>query len=172
MDKSKFYKKYLPSMVYGGSDGAVSYFTLMAGAYGAGLSIKMLIAIGISNIFADAFSMASANYLSEDSKADREEYLAGKNAAVTFMAFVLLGILPLIPTIYAYITMNPDGALPFEIFVMSSGLTVLGFIYIGYMRAKVLRRNIKSTILQSLFICSISAIVAYYLGEGVAELLK
>ena len=39
--------KYLPSIVYGGSDGAVSYFTLMAGAYGAGRSIKMLIEIGV-----------------------------------------------------------------------------------------------------------------------------
>ncbi len=172
MDKSKFYKKYLPSMVYGGSDGAVSYFTLMAGAYGAGLSIKMLIAIGISNIFADAFSMATADYLSEDSKVKDEKYTASKSALVTFISFVLLGILPLIPTVYAYNTIDPNGTLPFEIFVMSSALTVLGFIYIGYMRARVLNRNIKRTILQSLIICSASALVAYYLGESVANFLK
>lgn len=159
-------------MVYGGSDGAVSYFTLMAGAYGAGLSIKMLIAIGVSNIFADAFSMASADYLSEDSKDKDEQYMASKSALVTFISFVLLGILPLIPTVYAYATMDPDSTLPFEMFVMSSALTLLGFVYIGYMRAKVLNRNIKRTIFQSLLICSVSAIVAYYLGESVARLLK
>ena len=172
MDKSKFYKKYLPSIVYGGSDGAVSYFTLMAGAYGAGLPIKMLIAVGVSNIFADAFSMASADYLSEDSKAKENKSLAGQNAFVTFISFIALGVLPLIPTVYAYTTLDPSGTLPFEMFIMSSALTMLGFICIGYLRAKVLNRNTKYTILQSILICSVSAIMAYYIGEGVATFLK
>ena len=180
MEKSKFYKKYLPSIVYGGSDGAVSYFTLMAGAYGAGLSIKMLIAIGISNIFADAFSMATADYLSEDSRnrvKDISDKLfvfsqASKSGVVTFFSFLIVGFFPLAPSIYAYFTVDPSGQLPFDIFIISIAFTILAFIYIGFMRGAVLGRNRIHTIFQSLIICSISAVVAYYLGESVAGLLK
>ena len=180
MEKSKFYKKYLPSIVYGGSDGAVSYFTLMAGAYGAGLSIRMLIAIGVSNIFADAFSMATADYLSEDSRSKSKETPyklfifspASKSGVVTFFSFLTVGFFPLAPSIYAYFTVDPSGQLPFDIFIISIAFTILAFIYIGFMRGAVLGRNRLHTIAQSLIICSISAVVAYYLGEWVAGLLR
>ena len=128
-------KNYLPSFVYGGSDGAVSYFTLMAGAYGAGLPIKMLIAIGISNVCADAFSMASADYLSEDSKDINKNIKKGTrlseeftNASVTFFAFILLGIIPLIPTFYAYVRLAEDATLPLSSFLLSSLLPSLLFL--------------------------------------------
>ena len=182
MEKSKFYKKYLPSIVYGGSDGAVSYFTLMAGAYGAGLSIRMLIAIGVSNIFADAFSMATADYLSEDSRKTDLSLSkttkiftfspATKSGVVTFFSFLTVGFFPLAPSIYAYFTVDPSGQLPFDIFIISIAFTILAFIYIGFIRGAVLGRNRLHTIAQSLIICSISAVVAYYLGEWVAGLLK
>lgn len=165
--------KYLPSFVYGGSDGAVSYFTLMAGAYGAGMSIKMLIAIGVSNVIADAFSMATADFLAEDSMkniSNKKEELKG--AIVTFLSFIALGLFPLAPTLYAYLKLPLDSTLPLNMFLLSTFLTFIGFTYIGYLRGKILKRNILSTILQSVFICSVSAIVAYYLGEYVAGLLQ
>lgn len=192
MDKSKFYKKYLPSMVYGGSDGAVSYFTLMAGAYGAGLSIKMLIAIGVSNIFADAFSMATADYLSEDShttnstssslssnpssaRVSVSTYLQPspmRSGITTFISFLAIGFFPLAPSIYAYYTSSADSELPFDIFLISIGFTVFAFIFIGWMRGKVLGRDKWHTVLQSLLVCTISATFAYFIGEWVAMLLK
>jgi VIT1/CCC1 family predicted Fe2+/Mn2+ transporter len=162
-------RKYLPSIVYGGSDGAVSYFTLMAGAYGAGLPITMLIAIGVSNVIADAFSMATADYLSEDSRKGislRDEEIS---AVVTFFAFAIVGCLPLIPSIIAYYTLPPDSTLPLSMFLLSTALTIIGFSYIGYLRGKILRRNLSRTILQSIIICSISAAVAYWIGNVVAQ---
>ncbi len=164
-------KKYLSSIVYGGSDGAVSYFTLMAGAYGAGLSIKMLIAIGLSNVVADAFSMATADYLSEDSKlkVNRKEEIM--SAWVTFIAFVLIGCFPLIPSVYAYYTLPSDATLPFSMFLASTLLTLIGFTYIGYLRGKILGRNLFRTVMQSLVVCSVSAIIAYFLGEYIIGLI-
>ena len=163
-------KKYLPSFVYGGSDGAVSYFTLMAGAYGAGLPISMLIAIGISNVFADAFSMATADYLSEDSRKNETQDEENKNAIITFFAFIIIASLPIAPSIYAYYKFGGNTAIPFSIFFISIILTIIGFSLIGYLRGKILKRNIFKTILQSIIICSISAFVAYYIGEYVAKL--
>ena len=164
-------KKYLPSIVYGGSDGAVSYFTLMAGAYGAGLSIRMLIAIGVSNVIADAFSMATADYLAEDSRVGakkREELIS---AIITFISFILIGCFPLAPSIYAYYHLAPDATLPLNMFILSTFLTIIGFSYIGYLRGKVLKRNLYQTILQSIVICSISASVAYWIGEYISKLI-
>ncbi|MEN9337816.1 MAG: hypothetical protein RIQ41_130 [Candidatus Parcubacteria bacterium] len=165
-------KKYLASIVYGGSDGAVSYFTLMAGAYGAGLSIKMLIAIGVSNVVADAFSMATADYLSEDSRKNMTEKEEVTSAVVTFIAFALIGCFPLAPSVYAYYTLPPDSTLPLSMFILSTILTLIGFTYIGYLRGKILGRNIYRTVIQSIIICSISAVIAYYLGEYIAALIS
>ncbi|MEZ0209017.1 MAG: VIT1/CCC1 transporter family protein [Candidatus Paceibacterota bacterium] len=165
-------KKYLPSLVYGGSDGAVSYFTLMAGAYGAGLSIKMLIAIGVSNVVADAFSMATADYLSEDSRLNIPLKEKEMSAFVTFISFVLIGCFPLAPSLYAYYTLPADATLPLSMFILSTILTLVGFTYIGYLRGKILRRNIYRTVIQSIIICSVSAGIAFYLGEYIAHAIQ
>jgi len=53
---------HLRDMVYGGIDGAVTTFAIVAGVEGAGLSTKVIIALGIANVLADGFSMAAGNY--------------------------------------------------------------------------------------------------------------
>ena len=54
---------YLRDWVYGGIDGAVTTFAVVAGVVGAQLSSKVILIIGIANIVADGFSMAASNYL-------------------------------------------------------------------------------------------------------------
>ena len=53
---------YLKDMIYGGVDGAVTTFAIVAGVQGAGLSPTIIMALGIANILADGFSMAASNY--------------------------------------------------------------------------------------------------------------
>jgi vacuolar iron transporter family protein len=53
---------HLRDMVYGAIDGAVTTFAIVAGVQGAGLSVKVIIALGIANVLADGFSMAAGNY--------------------------------------------------------------------------------------------------------------
>lgn len=53
---------YLRDCVYGGIDGAVTTFAIVAGVEGAGFSRTVIIALGIANVLADGFSMAAANY--------------------------------------------------------------------------------------------------------------
>ncbi len=52
----------LKDLVYGGIDGTVTTFAIVAGVEGAGLSQGVIVALGIANILADGFSMAAANY--------------------------------------------------------------------------------------------------------------
>lgn len=53
---------YLRDMIYGGIDGAVTTFAIVAGIVGAGLSHHIIVALGVANILADGFSMAASNY--------------------------------------------------------------------------------------------------------------
>ncbi len=57
-------QKYSPlkDMIYGGIDGAVTTFAIVAGVAGAGLSHSIIVALGLANILADGFSMAASNY--------------------------------------------------------------------------------------------------------------
>lgn len=56
--------KYLSEFVYGGIDGAVTTFSVVAGAAGAGLDSAIIIILGLANLIADGFSMSVGAYLS------------------------------------------------------------------------------------------------------------
>lgn len=55
-------QSHLKDMIYGGIDGAVTTFAIVAGVEGAGLSHTIIVALGLANILADGFSMAASNY--------------------------------------------------------------------------------------------------------------
>ncbi len=52
----------LRDVVYGGIDGSVTTFAIVAGVAGAGLSSFVIVALGLANVLADGFSMAAGNY--------------------------------------------------------------------------------------------------------------
>ena len=62
------FSKYLPEFIYGGIDGSVTTFAIVAGVTGASLSPTIVLILGFANLFADGFSMAVSNYLSSKSK--------------------------------------------------------------------------------------------------------
>lgn len=59
---SKSPRSRIRDTVYGGIDGAVTTFAIVAGVEGAGLSPAVIITLGIANVLADGFSMAAGNY--------------------------------------------------------------------------------------------------------------
>jgi VIT1/CCC1 family predicted Fe2+/Mn2+ transporter len=63
---------YLRDWVYGGIDGAVTTFAIVAGVVGASLDAKVILILGAANLLADGFSMAAANYSS--TKAEVDDY--------------------------------------------------------------------------------------------------
>jgi len=62
--------KYIKSMVYGGLDGIVTTFAVVAGVNGASLPAGVVLILGFANLVADGLSMAIGDYLS--SKSERE----------------------------------------------------------------------------------------------------
>ncbi len=67
-----YLQEYLREFVYGGIDGAVTTFAVVAGAVGAGLEIHIILILGFANLLADGFSMSVGAYLS--AKSDLETY--------------------------------------------------------------------------------------------------
>ncbi len=63
---------HLGELVYGGIDGSVTTFAVVAGATGAGLASEVVIILGFANLFADGFSMSVGAYLS--SKSGKQMY--------------------------------------------------------------------------------------------------
>lgn len=60
----------LRDVVYGGIDGSVTTFAIVAGVAGAGLSPFVIVALGLANVLADGFSMAAGNYSGTKAEAD------------------------------------------------------------------------------------------------------
>ena len=63
---------YLRDWVYGGIDGAVTTFAVVAGTMGADLSSRVVLILGAANLVGDGFSMAASNF--SGTKAERDEY--------------------------------------------------------------------------------------------------
>ena len=56
--------KYLKSVVYGGLDGIITTFAVVAGVAGAHLDVAIVLILGFANLIADGLSMALGDFLS------------------------------------------------------------------------------------------------------------
>lgn len=63
---------YIRDWVYGGIDGAVTTFAIVAGVVGADLNARVILILGIANLLADGYSMAAGNYSA--TKTEIDEY--------------------------------------------------------------------------------------------------
>ncbi|MBL6445867.1 VIT1/CCC1 transporter family protein [Fulvivirga sp. 29W222] len=67
-----FNKDYIAEFVYGGIDGAITTFAVVAGAAGANADLTWVLIFGFANLIADGFSMSVGNFFSV--KADRDNF--------------------------------------------------------------------------------------------------
>lgn len=167
--KSHF-EDYLREFVYGGIDGAVTTFAVVAGATGAGFSATVVIVLGFANLIADGISMAVGSYLSTKSELEveakkgkqREEDVSPViNGATTFAAFIIVGLVPLLSyTVDLFI----DGTIEHQ-FAISVVLTAVAFIIIGLLKSRVARTSQIRGVLETLILGAIAAGFAYGLGS-------
>lgn len=164
----RFEKSYLPEFVYGGIDGTITTFAVVAGALGASLSSSIVIILGCANLVADGFSMAVANYLSTKSARDLNKSSSKNNvlkhplksASATYASFILMGLIPLLPfLINAIFSENITHGFYYSIFA-----TALAFIFIGSMKARIAKKNAFYSSLETLSIGGIAALLAFSVG--------
>ena len=163
-------KKYLPEFVFGAIDGAVTTFAVVAGAMGASLSSLIVLILGFANLFADGFSMAMSDYLSTESENEiqtsyRHKHFRSprKNAFATFLAFVIIGVIPLISFVVALFVPFIDN----HKFLYSMILTGISFLAIGSVKGEIVgKRRIRSAI-ETFIIGGLAALIAFIVGYAV-----
>ncbi|WP_050603145.1 VIT1/CCC1 transporter family protein [Ruegeria sp. 6PALISEP08] len=209
----------LRDVVYGGIDGSVTTFAIVAGVAGAGLSPFVIVALGLANVLADGFSMAAGNYSGTKAELDnirriraieeshialypdgeREEVreilaqkgLSGivlneataeitssrenwinlmiegeyglgsvdphpmKAALATFFAFLVAGMIPLLP----FLASVPSA------FAMSAWMTMGVFFAIGALKSRWSLAPWWRSGMETLLIGGLAALIAYLVGS-------
>lgn len=70
-------KDYIGEFVYGGIDGSVTTFAVVAGSTGASLETSVILILGFANLIADGFSMSVGDFFS--TKANIDNYKKHRN---------------------------------------------------------------------------------------------
>lgn len=88
-EKDDEWTEYVRGVVYGGLDGVLTMFALLASAVGSDVSIRSLMAMGIANVLADGMSMGFGGYVSSLSEVEQNQSTrerVGASCAITFDA--------------------------------------------------------------------------------------
>ncbi len=221
---STMHSVLVSDFVYGGIDGAVTTFAVVAGVSGASLSPGIVLVLGFANLFADGFAMAVGNYLGtkshiefankirraeensiiEKPEEEREEIheiykqkgFSGdhlqktvdvitsnkkiwidtmmtdefgiieetkspiKAALTTFIAFNIMGIIPLFSFIlYYFFPFFKESA-----FITSIIFTSIALFLVGSIKANIVDKKWFLSGLETLIIGGVAALIAYFIG--------
>jgi VIT1/CCC1 family predicted Fe2+/Mn2+ transporter len=224
------FQDYIGEFVYGGIDGSVTTFAVVAGATGGGLESSVVIILGFANLIADGFAMSVGSYLSTKTEKDNYEkhkaleYWEIENlrereveevreiyekygfegqlledivkhitadedrwvevmmkeelemqeetktpfgmGAATFAAFLVMGFIPLMAYIYDYLTETN-----FNMFLVSSVMTALTFMGIGYLKSKVTGTAKLRGVIETLVLGGAAAVLSYVVGDWLEKLI-
>lgn len=183
-NKSIYYQKtekYLGEFVYGGIDGCVTTFAVVAGAVGANLDSSIIIILGFANLLADGFAMSIGAYLSaktekdnalkhlhnpeEINKIEKDFNPLGKSI-VTYISFLIIGIFPLIAYVVDYISPIKN-----YVFLYSSICTGVGFILVGSLKSYINHKAIWKGVAETLLLGVLAALVSYYVGDFIEGII-
>lgn len=172
----RHFEDYLSEFVYGGIDGAVTTFAVVAGATGARFSTVVVLVLGFSNLIADGFSMGIGSYLSKKSEQElklkagesiEDEPSPVINGITTYLSFLLVGLVPLLAyTLDAILSLESE-----NLFVIACGLTIIAFVAIGWLKSRVAKTSVVRSIGETLILGVIAAVLAYVLGDVLEQLI-
>ena len=69
---------FIHDVVYGGNDGIITTFAIVAGTVGADMPVYIIVILGIANLIGDGISMAAGSYLSLKSELDQYERISAE----------------------------------------------------------------------------------------------
>lgn len=163
----RIFDRYIPQFVYGSFDGIVTTYAVIAAAAAAGLSSTVVVIFGLANLFADGFSMGSSAFLSHQAEQKKvrksnKTYRPFRLAVATFLSFVIVGFIPVTPY-FVDIIMSLDLSGQ-EMFIISSALTCLMFIWVGYAKSIHQKRTLWSSMAETFLLGVVAAGLAYFVG--------
>lgn len=166
------FRRYISEFVYGAVDGTVTTFAVVAASAGAGISSAVILILGVANLIADGFSMGSSAYLAASAEHEEPARDTQKRAspkiigAVTFLAFVAVGSVPVLP--YLIDVVAGSKAPSTTLFYVSSTLTAVAFLTIGFIKGKVGNQSPWREATVTLLLGAVAAGLAYFAGDVLA----
>lgn len=154
---------YTTQLIYGAFDGVVTTFAVVAAGYGAKFAPIIVVVLGFANLFSDGFSIGSSAFLAQQSmskKADQRR--AFPYAFVTFLSFLLIGFIPLMPY-FLEVLLRIDWN-DLTVFCISISLTMFAFIIVGIIKSYHHQRELRTAVLESLFLGITAAGLAFGVG--------
>jgi vacuolar iron transporter family protein len=161
-----FARHYIRDIVYAANDGIVTTFAVVAGVRGAGLAAGTVLVLGFANLAADGLSMAVGNYLGI--KSERAAELNGafeewpetvhavKHGAVTWLSFIIAGVMPLIPFLSTRSVSQG--------FLYSLALSALALFAVGAIRTCITRLSAWRSGLEMLAVGALAGSAAFLVG--------
>ncbi|MHB8710587.1 MAG: VIT1/CCC1 transporter family protein [Minisyncoccota bacterium] len=140
---------YLRTIIFGINDSLVSTVGLLAGISVAGVPRATLALTGIVYAFVEGFSMATGDFLSEESA---EEYMSGSgvnnrssviSAIIMFVSFVCASLIPLVP----YLLFTGSIALAISIAASVLALFIVGMVSARSARLPMIWRGTRMALL-------------------------
>jgi len=153
----------LRDFIFAADDGLLTTFAVVAGSTGASFSKSIILTLGFANVFADGIIVATGIYLGIKGELEsirRGDCLQKSEGAplghglITFISFVLFGLLPLLPFLF----------LQKDEFMFSTVIVALGLFSIGALKTIYTQKNLLRSGLTMLIIGGISAIMAFLVG--------
>ena len=162
-------RHYLRDLVYGANDGIITTFAVVTGVAGAALEPRIALILGAANLVADGFSMGASNFLSirseEAVRASRgegvQEPFPARHAFATLAAFIVAGMVPLLPYLFA----PPAARLPVAVLA-----TLVTLFAVGSSRSLVTGLGWWRAGLEMLAVGAAAAAVSYAVGAAVARI--
>ncbi len=176
MANGRLEPKLLRGAVFGANDGIITTFAVVAGAVGASLPARVIIILGIANLIADGVSMGLGDFLAERSEqrlrqVQHDHYLRKnlwRSGAVTFLAFIAAGTLPLLPYVLEFVN---GGYTLTHHFSVSMTSTALALFVVGSLRTAFTKGRWWANGLEMLGVGTLAAGVAYGVGALVKTLV-
>lgn len=156
----KLTHKNAPEMIYGGIDGLVTTFAVVAGSIWAWFSYQIVVILGIANLVADGLSMGIGAYLSDRTRSSepKEAIMAGW---YTFLSFAIVWLAPLLPYFYRVFFETA----PNRLFMVSCWMTFFAFCWIGFAKWLMTGQSRWHSVAETVVLWLVAALVAYSLGD-------
>lgn len=146
-------ERFVAEITYGGIDGLITTFGIISSSLLLNIGTEKIIILALANVLADGFSMASGSYLSEKNRKIKKDPL--KVSVFTFMSFVCVGILPILPFFYQkYINPSYTVHLKDIIIIYLVILSILG----------MLRKNKLQGVSETVITGILCGIIIYYVS--------
>ncbi len=164
--RTKSLQESIPQIVYGGVDGTISTFAVVAGAFGGGLEVSSIFILGVASLVADGFSMAVGSFFAAESSKSKHPKAIGLR---TFLSFVLLGSILLLPYLFSVLGLDASSG---SLFTAALVLAVLTFAFIGALKSHVEGSTKIRGAFEVVVLGVIAAIIAYALGDFLEKLIS